>query len=445
MLRLALSLALSLIAVGLSAKEMTTARPVGVACVDITPDYPIRLSGYLARKSECQSVAQPLWAKALALGSDSEGPALLITVDNCGVPGAIRDELLRRLGRRVKPERLAVCSSHTHSAPCLAGNLPTLFGEPIPPEHQARIDRYTRELTDALERVARAALRDRRPARLHFGRTTVGFAANRRTPGGPVDHDVPVLVVTDASGRLRAVLANYACHCTTITSEFNQICGDWAGYAMEYLQRDHPAATALVTIGCGGDANPSPRSSFALARQHGQTLATAVNTLLAGPLTPVRGPLVCRTQTVALPFDPLPTRAEWEARAKDPGPIGYYARFNLAKLDRGETLPTRLPYLVQTWTFGESLAMVFLPGEVVVDYALRLKRELDARRLWIHAYANDVPCYIPSERVLREGGYEGGGAMVYYDKPNRFAPGLEAVIVGAVHQLLPRSWLAQSH
>ena len=84
--------------------------------------------------------------------------------------------------------------------------------------------------------------------------------------------------------------------------------------------------------------------------------------------------------------------------------------------------------------------MVFLPGEVVVDYSLRLKKEFDAARLWVNAYANDVPCYIPSERILREGGYEGGGAMVYYDQPAPFASGIEERIVQAVREQLPESF-----
>ncbi len=95
---------------------------------------------------------------------------------------------------------------------------------------------------------------------------------------------------------------------------------------------------------------------------------------------------------------------------------------------------------METWVFGDELAMVFLPGEVVVDYSLRLKREFDASRLWVNAYANDVPCYIPSERVLQEGGYEGGGAMIFYDRPTRFAPGLEDRIIAAVHHLAPSSF-----
>ena len=140
----------------------------------------------------------------------------------------------------------------------------------------------------------------------------------------------------------------------------------------------------------------------------------------------------------------MPSRAEWETRARETNYAGGHARINLARLDRGEKLQTKVPYVVQTWTFGDGLAMVFLSGEVVVDYSLRLKREFDASRLWINAYANDVPCYIPSERILKEGGYEGGGAMIFYDQPTRFAPGLEDIIVKTVHDLLPKDFAARA-
>jgi hypothetical protein len=71
----------------------------------------------------------------------------------------------------------------------------------------------------------------------------------------------------------------------------------------------------------------------------------------------------------------------------------------------------------------------------VVDYSLRLKREFDRTRLFVHAYANGAPCYIPSERILKEGGYEGGGAMVYYGLPSPWDADVEKRIVDAVHEL----------
>ncbi len=417
-------------------------RPVGVARVDITPDYPVRLAGYAVRKTESEGVAQHLYAKALAVGSDKENPAILITVDNCGVPRNVRDEVVRRLVKkqRIAPERIAICSTHTHSAPWLKGYLRNLFTVSLAPAEEEHLERYTRELTDALESVATKALAGRAPARLTHGLGHAGFAANRRTKGGPVDQDLPVLFVSAPDGGLRAMLASYACHCTTLTGEFNQVCGDWAGYAAEDFERDHPGAVALVALGCGGDANPNPRSSFELAKQHGAEIAAAVEAVLTNHPVAIAGKLVCRTKQIELPFDRLPTRAEWVIRARETNYTGSHARLQLARLDRGEKLLASLPYLVQTWTFGKDLALVFLPGEVVVDYSLRLKREYDRARLWVNAYANDVPCYVPSERVLKEGGYEGGGAMIYYDLPTRFAPGLENKIDSAVQHLLPKSF-----
>ena len=418
---------------------------VGVARIDITPEYPVRLSGYAVRKAESEGVEQKLWAKALAIGSDQEGPAILITVDNCGVCANVIDEVAARLKAKtgVIRERIAVCSSHTHSAPCTVGFAPNIFVTSIPAEQQATIERYTGELTDKLERAALSALARRRPARLAWNQGKVTFARNRRTARGPVDHALPMLAAMDPDGKLRAVIANYACHCTTLGGDFNKHCGDWAGYAQEEIERNHPDAVALITIGCGADANPHPRegtNGLALTKQHGAELATEVKRILDGTLIPLQQKLECRAKRIELPFDTQPTRDQWEQRAKQEGIVGYHAKRYLERLDRGEKLPATLPYFIQTWNFGDQLAMVFLAGEVVVDYSLRLKREFDADRLWVTAYANDVPCYIPSRRILQEGGYEAETSLWYYDRPARLASAVEDLIHSTVAELMPASF-----
>lgn len=425
----------SISAAGEPASQTT---PVGIAQVDITPSYPIRLSGFGFRRTESEGVTQRIWAKALAIGADEDGALLLITTDNLGVPAYLVDELAARLAKRTKVSRdhLAVTATHTHTAPMLRNTCPTLFGVSIPKEHLDRIDQYTKEFTDKLESVALAALADRKPARLSWGIGKVGFAANRRTKGGPVDHDLPLLVVKDLTGKARAIYVSYACHCVTLSN--NKVSGDWAGYAQQAIQDDYPGAIALVSVGCGADANPSSGvtgDKSEIAAQQGKEIANEVKRLMGGYLTPLNGkPLAASRKTIELPLDPLPTRAEWEERAKRTDAIGHHARLQLERLDRGETLRTKIDYPIQTWIFGDNLSMVFLPGEVVVDYSLRLKKELNGQRLWINAYSNDAPCYIPSERILKEGGYEGGGAMVYYDVPARLKTGIEQKIVDVVHE-----------
>jgi putative membrane-bound dehydrogenase-like protein len=317
-----------------------------------------------------------------------------------------------------------------------------IFSTEVPPAQQAHIDRYTRDLTDKLEQASLAALADRKPARLSWAVGSAGFGRNRRAAwGGPVDHSLPVMFVHSPEGKLRAVFANYACHATTL--QFNKVHGDWPGTAMQAIQRDHPGVVALIALGCGADQNPNPRGTMELTVQHGEEVAAEVSRLLKSERKPIRGKLDCQAKDITLPLAPLPSREEWEKRAAITTPnISYIAQKNLARLGRGEKLPTELPYRVETWNFGDDLAMVFLPGEVTVDYELRLKVDYDPARLWVNGYSNDALCYIPSERILKEGGYEGETAMVYYDRPNKFAPGVEDRIIGAVHDIMPKPYLA---
>lgn len=409
---------------------------VGAARQEITPRGPIRLSGFGFRRAESEGVAQRLWAKALALGD--QDPAVLIAVDNLGVSQEIVREVARRLAKHgVKPERLAVTATHTHSGPMLRGVCPTLFGVPIPEAHQKHIDTYTDLFLDGLEKAAVAALADRRPARVSWGVGRVGFARNRRTAGGPVDHDLTLLAVHEPAGKLRAVHVSYACHCVTLS--FNKVHGDWAGCAQEAIEDLFPGVTAVVSVGCGADSNPASGvtgDKVEVATRQGAEVAAEVKRLLGGAMTPVRGAVAARRRVEELPLADLPDRAGWEERARRNDAIGHHARVQLGKLDRGEKLPAKIDYAVTAWTFGTDLALVFLPGEVVVDYANRLKRELDGARVGIVAYSNDSPGYVPSERVLKEGGYEGGGAMVYYDIPAAYRTGLEEKIVGAVHEVV---------
>lgn len=411
---------------------------VGVARVDVSPSGPIRLHGYLARSAESTAVAHPIFAKALAIGSDEQGPAVLISVDSLGVSAEIVDEVASRLEKKagIPRERVALGASHTHSAPLLTGVAPNIFGKPIAADEQGRIDAYTRDFTDKLERACLDALADRKPAKLSWSQGRVGFAANRRTPGGPVDHSLPVLKVESPDGQVRAVVTNYACHCTTIDPAENKVDGDWAGAAQRGIEADNPGCIALTVVGCGADSNPQPRRNSADAEAHGRALADEVARLMRGPWTPLDGPVSAAMERFELPYDTLPTKAELEKLAAAGGPPGYNASVQLAALERNGRLQDALPYSAQAWKFGDGLMMVFLPGEVVVDFVLRIKKEFDPGRTWVTAYANDAPCYIPSERILKEGGYEGGGAMVYYARPTSFKPGLEQIILDAVHRVV---------
>lgn len=426
----------------------------GAADVDITPDYPVRLSGYGSRTTEYEKVAQRLHANALVMQWQNDKPAVVVSVDNCGVPAAVRSEVLRRLssaGRAVADERLALHSTHTHCAPMLTGVLPFLFGADLPADQVQRIARYTEDLTVQIVSIIVKAWDKMEAARLEWSVGKVYFAFNRRLKtdkgfqnaqnfSGPTDRALPVLCVRSADGKkLIATHASYACHCTTLG--MNEIHGDWAGLAHEELELRFPDSVCIIAIGCGADQNPYPRKEGRFAMEHGVSVAKEIVRLINNPMQPLNGPLSCAHKEVMLPFDIPLTQAEWKAKAADPNKwTAYHARKHLEMLERGEKIPPALPYDIQVWNYGNTLMTINLPGEVVVDYSLRFKREYDPARTWVNGYTNDVPCYIPSQRVWEEGGYEAGGAMIYYGRPNRFAPGIEDIIAATVKQLVPEGF-----
>jgi hypothetical protein len=286
------------------------------------------------------------------------------------------------------------------------------------------------------------------PARLEWGNGRATFAVNRRnnpekdvpkrqaegTIKGPSDHDLPVLAVRGDDGKLKAVLFGYACHATTLSGQ--QWSSDWPGFAQEEIEEDHPGVTALFFAGCGADQNPLPRRTVELARGYGRQAADGVKAVVTGGKTkPIAGSLKAAYSEIDLPYAELPTRQRLEADAKAQEKfVASRAKRLLADLDRDGKLSPTYPYPVQAWKLGDGPTLILLGGEVVVDYSLRLKEELGKDKTWVAGYVNDVMAYIPSRRVLKEGGYEGVAAMVIYGLPSPWAPEVEEMIVKEVHR-----------
>jgi hypothetical protein len=314
-----------------------------------------------------------------------------------------------------------------------------------------KIDDYAQRLHRQVDELVGRAIKELAPCRLEYGQGTTSFAVNRRenpadeveqrraagTLKGPFDHDVPVLAVRGEDGRLRAVAFGYACHATTLS--FYQWCGDYPGFAQDELERRHQGCVALFWAGCGADQNPLPRRTVELAKKYGTMLADAVDQVLAAEMSATPPQLATSYREVPLPLASIPEREHWQNMTQSKNKFEQArARMLLERIDAGEQLPQTYPYPIQCWRLG-GVAWVMLGGEVVVDYALRLKAEHGKRQpLWVAGYANDVMAYIPSRRVLREGGYEGGGSMVYYGLPTVWAPELEEIIASTASELIGR-------
>ena len=422
----------------------------GFAAGRITPSTPVAMAGYASRDRPSEGVVADLYAKALAL-SDSNGQrAVWITTDLIGLRGAVTEETLRRVVERtgLKRHQLLINSSHTHTGPAIAETDTSAYG--IRDEAAANMRAYRRMLQDRIVEVVEQALARMEPVELSYGTGVVPFVMNRReftrdrgvilgvNPRGVADRTMPLLKIATADGKTRAVVFGAATHNTTLTGDEYRITGDYAGFAQEYVQKQLPGVQAMFVLGFAGDANPYPRGTLDLARQHGETLGKEVMRVLETKLVPVRGPLNVQLDFVDLPLAAA-SRSEIETMTAKGVPSwrSWTATRLLETLDKGQKLPTHYRAPVAVWQFGEDLTLVALSGEVVADYVALLESALGPLQLWLSAYNNDVFGYFPSARVLAEGGYETRG--VIHGGPGFFAPAAQDVLVAKVKDLAAKA------
>ncbi len=420
----------------------------GTGKAAITPKTPIWMAGYGNRDRPSEGAVHDLWAKALVLEDPAGRKAVIVTLDVVGIDGAtsrrVRDAIKR--DHAIGDERIVLACSHTHSGPVVGTTLLTMY--PLDEKQKARIAEYTTEFEQKIASAVSDAMAQLEPVELSWENGRADFAVNRRenkepeVPAlrarnalkGPIDHDVPVLRVRGADKSLRAVVFGYACHCTVLG--FYQFCGDYAGFAQIDLEARYPGAQAMFVAGCGADQNPVPRRNIEAAQAYGHALAAAVERVVESPMRPIEENLEASYEEVPLRLGTLPTRAQIENDATSKTfAIASRARMLLKTLDEGGTLRTEYPYPIEVWRLGE-LTWIFLGGEVVVDYSLRLKRNLGSSHTWVSGYCNDVMAYIPSLRVLKEGGYEGATAMIYYGLPTSWSEDVEDQIIGGLNRLL---------
>ncbi len=411
----------------------------GTAKISIAPHEPVWMAGYAARTKPSEGVALPVHAKALALEDSSGKKSVLVTADLLGFTKRLSQVVAKRAQEKygLARESILFNASHTHSGPVIDRQLAVAYL--IDDKQWAAIDRYTKALEDKLVDVIGQALKKMQPASLSFGRTKAGFAANRRKAfgPGPVQHEVPVLRISGKDGKLLAVVFTYACHNTTLGADFCKLHGDYAGVAQKQIEDRHPGAVAYFVTGCGADANPDPRGTLDHVNRYGSELATAVAEKISGGLRAVSGPLRTAFYIEELDFATPPTRDELKKKLSHENVYERrHAEEMLKIMDRDGQLPTKYSYPLQVWQFGPNLTLIAMAGEVVVDYNLRLRKELGEENTWVAGYSNDVSAYIPSLRILKEGGYEGGGAMIYYVQPGPFAPNVEELITERIHKLV---------
>jgi hypothetical protein len=419
----------------------------GVGRRNITPGESIWLDGYAIRDAPSNGVAMDIFVKVIVIEDRDGHKAVWVTSDLLGFGRTMSERIAARVCdvQGIERSQFLLNASHNHSCPVVEDVLP-LYHD-LSERDMGVIARYSTQLEQHIHDAIDEAMGDLAPAALAFGQGLAGIAVNRRRarPNGRslttlTDPDVPVLTVRSSQGDLRAIVFGYAAH--PVTALDAAVSGDYPGHAQAELETMFPGATAMFVAGCGADANAEPRlrPKGKLAEAYGHILAHAVDAVIEGTMQPVRGPLRTAWTPLTVHLQSPPHREQLETMlAKAVSFERRMVQYQLDKLARGEPLATEAVYPVHVWRFGDDLTFIGLTGETVCDFALRMKQAYGADATWVSGYNNELIAYVPSRRVLEEGGYEGRTGMLEYGHAAPFTSAIEETICAGVDALVEQT------
>ena len=260
-----LSVAILLASSSQSAAEVPGGLKAGAARIDITPEKPVKMSGYGSRKDLSTGVHDPLSARVLAF-EEGDRRFVLISTDVLGFYGGTADYLRNALLEefQLQPSELFLAAIHTHAGPSL-----TIDKER---DHPNNVE-YTESLKGKLIEVVRQAMGRMQPVKIGWGAGACPVGANRRelrigddgkpsialgrNPEGPTDKEVLVMKVARADGTPIAVAFDYATHGTSLGPGNLVISGDVPGLAEQFVEKILGAETVVPAfIGASGNIDP---------------------------------------------------------------------------------------------------------------------------------------------------------------------------------------------
>jgi hypothetical protein len=447
---------------------------ISTAKADITPPVGTPLAGQGVDSPRLATGANtPLYARCTILW-DSGWPNVIVTCDTLAIPRSLNvaiRALVEPLGPPGMPighEDLVLTATHTHNGGAVTGELDPYIAYNVAPGSAAdgAIQAYTAQLQAAVVSCVKAALAaPQTPCTLDYQTTSQLFSSNRE--GLPyVETVVPVLCARDAGGHLLAVLFGYGCH--PVSGGVQTVAdGDYPSAACAWLEAQQPGVFAQFLLGAAGDQNPVGDWSLSYAQQLGQGLGAAVLAAAARPGRTLTGPIGTAYKDLTIPLDINATpgnlaavRADYVARQANMALPGYYRRHAQAMITQidAHSFATSINLPVAVWTLQGSpaLNLALVGGEIVAGYAVYLRdTHGGADGIWPMGYANEQPCYIPSNELLTGGGihyacgwdsdYPGiaGGAMTVYGWLGHFkvppcpaSVDVEQILLGALGGML---------
>lgn len=425
----------------------------GFAKVRITPPLGTTMYGFAGRDKDhgCEKIHDDLFVRAAYLSHGGE-EAVIMGFDLLFFSRADADRYKGAVGRKLdlSPKRILLNTSHTHCGPVLG----TTWAYADSTHGPDRF--YPDEVEKAIVKAACQAKENAREATIWAGAGRSSVPMSRRkmdekgvmqfapNPKGVVCDLLPVCLLKDKAGKAVCLLFSISCHPSTIGGF--EISADFPGAAMDMLDREFGGECSLFLQGAGGDAKASiigqgerwRSGTWEEVAQAGHTAAKEVLQTVQAGLTPVEPQLRCGLVDMEWPLQKAMDRAGFQTLASDEKGNEIkrlWAKRQIERLDRGQTLATSVSITLHGIQLGKGLRMVGLEGEAVAGLGLHILDFYKGKGVTFPlGYTDGAQLYLPTSAMLDEGGYEATSAHEY-GQPALLAKGMEAIITRGLEQL----------
>lgn len=377
----------------------------GISKIIITPEKPVRMSGYDARKDPFKGVHDDLQAGAVVF-DNGENKACIITAEVIAFAHDYVDETKERITREtgIPEQHILMTAVHNHGGPVTRA-----YGDDL----TANEKEYIKTLQDKIVQVVKEAADNVQPLRIGAGKGECKMNINRRAkqangsvwlgrnPDGVCDHEVGVIRIDDMSGKTIGVFVNWPCHATTGGQDNYQITADWPGAAARDIADEYGDPLVLITAGASGDINPiyGPNDNFNDINAIGKDLADEVVRVCKEIDTYELKDMEVVTETL---------NANGKKRSE--------SRMPNVSLDPGPDVDIRITSL----KIGNIL-FCGISGELMNEIGLQVKKDSPFKYTYILTHCNGSSGYLVTDKAYKEGGYE---PMV-----SRTMPGTEEMII----------------
>lgn len=441
----------------------------------ITPDFPVLQCGFAARNKKSEGVHDDTYASVVIMQENET--VVIITLDVVygdksfayGIKTAIKEKF------DIPSQNIMISYTHTHSSVALTGEDRTkrnrrpyslsadkffFYGEwkNIDDSRDIAYYKYIKEQIITLMDKGMSTLTE---GKIHINKSKSKFGISRRLPvNGEIefrpydnddvmDTDLFMLKFTDTNGIIKGIIYNYACHPTSVGSDNFLISADFPGEVRSQLKQQYPDSEVVFLQGCGADIKPRfgvvdgyfKSATFSRLNEGCENFVQEISNIISSGSWREISLNIKTAEKEFLLYTTKKDKPFFEAIYNNPDEAEYRRESALASIENidNNNLAETLPFYINAIYLDNTTCLLALENEVVSDIGKLIKTSSNDD-LIILGYSNSVCCYIPTEDIIKNGGYEGENYMIAR-LAGPFVPEIESIIVGESLKLLKNTFV----